>query len=211
MPPAAQASLFAQTVSASLQGRVALGPRAGQALRRLRSAASAQGRSPRGVPGSRASACTPTWRCRRAAGISWSGWNGTRVCAAVGGGFSPSPLAGSVRLPKENLAKSPRYWEMGAGIELALSSACVESVPSSPRRGGTHHALAVETRSRSLGPDEPNRRKGGGASYLHSGVPPCASSATLGTGLAGLCPCRSRPAAAPRGTRVRGAGVEYPP
>ena len=46
-PFAAQEPLFAQTVAASLQGRVALGPRAGQALRRLRSAASAQTIAPR--------------------------------------------------------------------------------------------------------------------------------------------------------------------
>jgi hypothetical protein len=37
-PFAAQAPLFAQAVTASLQGRVALGPRAGQPVRRLRSA-----------------------------------------------------------------------------------------------------------------------------------------------------------------------------
>ena len=41
-PFADQAPLFAHTVAASLQGRVALGPHAGQPLRRLRSAASAQ-------------------------------------------------------------------------------------------------------------------------------------------------------------------------
>ena len=46
-PFAAQEPLFAQTVAASLQGRVALGPRAGPALRRLRSAASAQTTAPR--------------------------------------------------------------------------------------------------------------------------------------------------------------------
>jgi hypothetical protein len=46
-PVAAQEPLFAQTVAASLQGRVALGPRAGQAVRRLRSAASAQTTAPR--------------------------------------------------------------------------------------------------------------------------------------------------------------------
>jgi Putative transposase len=46
-PFAAQEPLFAQTVAASLQGGVALGPRAGQALRRLRSAASAQTTAPR--------------------------------------------------------------------------------------------------------------------------------------------------------------------
>jgi hypothetical protein len=40
-PVAAQEPLFAQTVAASLQGRVALGPRAGQPVRRLRSAADA--------------------------------------------------------------------------------------------------------------------------------------------------------------------------
>jgi hypothetical protein len=40
-PCAAQEPLFAQTVAASLQGRVALGPRAGQPGRRLRSAAAA--------------------------------------------------------------------------------------------------------------------------------------------------------------------------
>jgi hypothetical protein len=38
-PLAAQEPLFASTVAASLQGRVALGPRAGQPVRRLRSAA----------------------------------------------------------------------------------------------------------------------------------------------------------------------------
>ena len=38
-PFAAQAPLFASAVAASLQGRVALGPRAGQPVRRLRSAA----------------------------------------------------------------------------------------------------------------------------------------------------------------------------
>jgi hypothetical protein len=46
-PFAAEEPLFAQTVAASLQGRVALGPRAGQVLRRLRSAASAQTTAPR--------------------------------------------------------------------------------------------------------------------------------------------------------------------
>jgi hypothetical protein len=40
-PFAAQEPRFAQAVAASLQGRVALGPRAGQAVRRLRSAADA--------------------------------------------------------------------------------------------------------------------------------------------------------------------------
>jgi hypothetical protein len=40
-PFAAQAPLFAQAVTASLQGRVALGPRAGQPVRRLRSVAAA--------------------------------------------------------------------------------------------------------------------------------------------------------------------------
>jgi hypothetical protein len=38
-PLAAQEPLFASAVAASLQGRVALGPRAGQPVRRLRSAA----------------------------------------------------------------------------------------------------------------------------------------------------------------------------
>jgi hypothetical protein len=46
-PFAAQEPLFAQTVAASLQGRVALGPRAGQPLRRLRSAAAATAAGPR--------------------------------------------------------------------------------------------------------------------------------------------------------------------
>ena len=40
-PFAAQEPLFASAVAASLQGRVALGPRAGQPVRRLRSAAAA--------------------------------------------------------------------------------------------------------------------------------------------------------------------------
>ena len=40
-PFAAEAPLFASAVAASLQGRVALGPRAGQPVRRLRSAADA--------------------------------------------------------------------------------------------------------------------------------------------------------------------------
>jgi Putative transposase len=40
-PFAAQEPLFATAVAASLQGRVALGPRAGQPVRRLRSAAAA--------------------------------------------------------------------------------------------------------------------------------------------------------------------------
>ena len=40
-PFAAQAPLFAGVVAASLQSRVALGPRAGQLVRRLRSAAAA--------------------------------------------------------------------------------------------------------------------------------------------------------------------------
>ncbi len=46
-PFAAQAPLFAGTVAASLQGRVAFGPRAGHPLRRLRSAAAASDSSPR--------------------------------------------------------------------------------------------------------------------------------------------------------------------
>ena len=46
-PFAAQEPLFAQTVAASLQGRVALGPRAGQPVRRLRSAADATATGPR--------------------------------------------------------------------------------------------------------------------------------------------------------------------
>jgi hypothetical protein len=46
-PFATEAPLFAQTVAASLQGRVALGPRAGQPLRRLRSAAAATVSAPR--------------------------------------------------------------------------------------------------------------------------------------------------------------------
>jgi len=46
-PLAAQEPLFATTVAASLQGRVALGPRAGQAVRRLRSAAAARDAPPR--------------------------------------------------------------------------------------------------------------------------------------------------------------------
>ncbi len=46
-PFAAQEPLFAQTVAASLQGRVALGPRAGQPGRRLRSAAAATATGPR--------------------------------------------------------------------------------------------------------------------------------------------------------------------
>ena len=48
-PFAAQEPLFAQTVAASLRGRVALGPRARQVLRSLRSAA--RRRPSRGVPG----------------------------------------------------------------------------------------------------------------------------------------------------------------
>jgi hypothetical protein len=51
---AAQEPLLATAVAAALQGRVALGPRAGQPLRRLRSAAA------HAAPGLRASACTPT-------------------------------------------------------------------------------------------------------------------------------------------------------
>ena len=46
-PFAAQEPLFAQTVAASLQGRVALGARAGQPVRRLRSAADATAGGPR--------------------------------------------------------------------------------------------------------------------------------------------------------------------
>lgn len=46
-PFAAQEPLFAGTVAASLQGRVALGPRAGQPVRRLRSAAVASKSPPR--------------------------------------------------------------------------------------------------------------------------------------------------------------------
>jgi hypothetical protein len=46
-PFAAHEPLFAQTVAASLQGRVALGPRAGQPVRRLRSAAAATFAGPR--------------------------------------------------------------------------------------------------------------------------------------------------------------------
>ncbi len=46
-PFAAQEPLFAQTVAASLQGRVALGPRAGPPVRRLRSAADATATGPR--------------------------------------------------------------------------------------------------------------------------------------------------------------------
>jgi hypothetical protein len=46
-PFATEAPLFAQTVAASRQGRVALGPRAGQPLRRLRSAAAATVSAPR--------------------------------------------------------------------------------------------------------------------------------------------------------------------
>jgi hypothetical protein len=46
-PFAAQEPRFAQTVAASLQGRVALGPRAGQPVRRLRSAAEATATGPR--------------------------------------------------------------------------------------------------------------------------------------------------------------------
>ena len=46
-PFAAQEPLFAGAVAASLQGRVALGPRAGQPLRRLRSAAAASDSPPR--------------------------------------------------------------------------------------------------------------------------------------------------------------------
>jgi hypothetical protein len=46
-PFAAQAPLFASAVAASLQGRVALGPRAGELLRRLRSAATATATGPR--------------------------------------------------------------------------------------------------------------------------------------------------------------------
>ena len=66
-----------------------LGPRpAGrQVLRRLRSAASAQ-TTAHGVPASKASACTPTWRCRHAAGISWSGCAGTATKSPVGPGRS---------------------------------------------------------------------------------------------------------------------------
>jgi hypothetical protein len=48
-PFAAQAPLFASAVAASLQGRVALGPRAGPLLRRLRSAATATATGPRGA------------------------------------------------------------------------------------------------------------------------------------------------------------------
>jgi hypothetical protein len=46
-PFAAQEALFAHAVAASLQGRVALGPRAGQPVRRLRSAAAASATQPR--------------------------------------------------------------------------------------------------------------------------------------------------------------------
>jgi len=46
-PFAAQEPLFASAVAASLQGRVALGPRAGQPVRRLRSAAAAPAPGPR--------------------------------------------------------------------------------------------------------------------------------------------------------------------
>jgi hypothetical protein len=49
-PFAAQAPLFAQAVAASLQGRVALGPRAGQPVRRLRSAAAATATGRRSAP-----------------------------------------------------------------------------------------------------------------------------------------------------------------
>jgi Putative transposase len=48
-PFVAQAPLFAHTVAASLQGRVALGSRAGQPLRRLRSAAAATSTGSRGA------------------------------------------------------------------------------------------------------------------------------------------------------------------
>ncbi len=48
-PFVAQEPRFAQTVAASLQGRVALGSRAGQPLRRLRSAAAATSTGPRGA------------------------------------------------------------------------------------------------------------------------------------------------------------------
>ncbi len=48
-PFVAQQPLFAQTVAASLQGRVALGSRAGQPRRRLRSAAAATSTGPRGA------------------------------------------------------------------------------------------------------------------------------------------------------------------
>ena len=86
-PFAAEEPLFAQTVAASLQGRVALGPRAGRC-----SGASARPpalrRPPHGVPDSKASACTPTWRCRHAAGISWSGCAGTSTRSPVGPGRS---------------------------------------------------------------------------------------------------------------------------
>jgi hypothetical protein len=45
-------------------------------------------RPPHGVPDSKASACTLTWRCRHAAGISWSGWAGTSTRSPVGPGRS---------------------------------------------------------------------------------------------------------------------------
>lgn len=79
--PDEEEPLFASAGAASLQGRVALGPRAGQPVRRLRSAADAMapGDAP---PGWRGSVCTPTSWCRGAGGTRWSGgcatWCGRR-------------------------------------------------------------------------------------------------------------------------------------
>lgn len=81
-PLAVQAPLFAQAVAASLQGRVALGPRAGS---RCGGCARRPTRSrPGGArPGWRASACMPTSRCRSGGGISW---NGCVLCSAPAAG-----------------------------------------------------------------------------------------------------------------------------
>jgi hypothetical protein len=75
-PFAAQEPLFASAVAASLQGRVALGPRAGQPVRRLRSAAAvtATGRRSARLEGFSLHADVA---CPRADGISWSAWCAT--------------------------------------------------------------------------------------------------------------------------------------
>jgi hypothetical protein len=72
-PFAAQEPLFARAVAASLQGWVALGPRAGQPL--CRPARRPPRRRPGGArPGWRGSACMRMSRCPRTDGISWSAW-----------------------------------------------------------------------------------------------------------------------------------------
>ena len=114
-PFAAEEPLFAQTVAASLQGRLALGPRAG----RCSGAAArppALRRPPHGVPDSKASACTPTWRCRHAPGSAGAGVPVRRRGRPSGRGDHPMALPVPPGLATGRIAPAELCEGLGHGV-----------------------------------------------------------------------------------------------